>query len=571
MTRLTLVFATFAILFVAQNALAQQIPGGLPSTAEPGRIEDQLQQLPALPSPENDITPENYTPPSIPKAAYDINFLFKGALLQNTSVVTEKELEGYIEENRNQEITFDRVYTLASLLTQHYRDRGYIMSQVFVPPQDINAGAGQVRLRAVEGFVDQVNFDFDDNIGTLTRNKLRRLAMPITKSRPLHNSVLERQLLLMNDIPGVTAQAVVRASDNTPAAADLTIRVTQKKVSGLVSVDNRGTRFIGPIQIQSAISFNDVFGVPGQLGLQVATTAETDEMVYGQARYTKHLGNNGLKMEITASMGQTEPGHTLAPFEVESENKTAELTLSYPLHRARAENLDIYGTFTYRDLKTDTLGTNLSEDRIRALRLGANWNKADRFKGITTANFQLSQGLKIIGNTEENDNTSRADAAPEFTKFEATVSRDQLISNTNFSLFGAITGQFSENSLYASEEFGVGGEAFGSAYDSSEITGDSGAAARLESRYTLYPEKANWVDRTQFYGFYDVGLTVDADPAAGQKSRRTLSSAGVGLRLATRDDFNLALEVAQPIGRRVSALNNDGGDARAFFKLTKNF
>ena len=73
----------------------------------------------------------------------------------------------------------------------------------------------------------------------------------------------------------------------------------------------------------------------------------------------------------------------------------------------------------------------------------------------------------------------------------------------NWSLFAAASGQVASGPLYSSEQFGYGGQAFGRAYDASEITGDHAVAASLGMRYSGI-DPMHGV-RLMPYGFYDMG------------------------------------------------------------------
>lgn len=64
----------------------------------------------------------------------------------------------------------------------------------------------------------------------------------------------------------------------------------------------------------------------------------------------------------------------------------------------------------------------------------------------------------------------------------------------------------------------------------SEIVGDRGAAGMLELRYTGWRtlQPVNF----EPFVFYDIGFVTNQD-SAGQDTRSSLSSAGVGMRFAT--------------------------------------
>ncbi len=146
----------------------------------------------------------------------------------------------------------------------------------------------------------------------------------------------------------------------------------------------------------------------------------------------------------------------------------------------------------------------------------------------------------------------------------SSAARVQNITGA-FDIYTAITAQKSSHILLSGEEFGVGGHAFGSAYDSSEITGEDGAAARLELRYNTAQDSLF----LQPYAFYDVGRVWDRDNAIVKDRKRSLSSAGVGLRFSLGDHFSGSFEAAQPLTREVATQRSE--DPRYFFTLAAQF
>ncbi len=96
-------------------------------------------------------------------------------------------------------------------------------------------------------------------------------------------------------------------------------------------------------------------------------------------------------------------------------------------------------------------------------------------------------------------------------------------------LQASATGQVASRSLMSSEEFGFGGSTFGRAYDSSELSGDSGMAGLLELRYNAVPNIANYAHFTP-YAFYDAGKVWNMN--SGQDTNVSASSAGFGTYVA---------------------------------------
>jgi hemolysin activation/secretion protein len=115
-------------------------------------------------------------------------------------------------------------------------------------------------------------------------------------------------------------------------------------------------------------------------------------------------------------------------------------------------------------------------------------------------------------------------------------------------MLASASGQWASGVLYSSEQFGYGGQAFGRAYDASEITGDRGVAGGLELRYDGLRDLQSVTP--QPYVFYDVGSVWNK--GAGQPILQSGASAGLGLRFTTAWQQSGNIGMAWPLTRPVS-------------------
>jgi len=115
----------------------------------------------------------------------------------------------------------------------------------------------------------------------------------------------------------------------------------------------------------------------------------------------------------------------------------------------------------------------------------------------------------------------------------------------DWSLLMTAAFQRASGPLYSVEEFGYGGQAFGRAYDSSEISGDHGAAGSLELRYdgwnNLQPVSISP------YAFYDIGVVWNDDTS--QAKRESGASAGFGVRVSSDIGITGNIGIAFPLTR----------------------
>jgi hemolysin activation/secretion protein len=548
-----------AALFVfGTNARAQTVP----SSAEPSRIGGQIAPMTVAPSISGGASVSGPGAVSAPEGADKITLKLQKLIIEDMTAYQLSEIEPLYKNMIGKTVTLADVFGIAAAITAKYRNDGYILTQVILPPQTIDGGI--VRMRVVEGYADRVIIE-----GSTRGNRayIQGFADRIKAAKPLNAATLERYMLLLNDLPGISARAVLSPA-KTPGASDITIVIDQKPYSLFFQTDNRGSRYIGPLQVTAGTQVNNVFGLYEALSLQIASAPEGwphPEMRFGSVTWQQPIGHEGTRVDINGGISATHPGFTLAPFDVNGIARTASLRIQHPILRARNMSFTASAKLDYlNSVRDDNLGLPPTEDRVRAFRAGGTLQAADRFSGLNSLSAELSKGLSILNASRKGDaNVSRAQGDPQFVKATAEASRLQRIHGP-FSLLVSAAGQKSANTLLASEEFGVGGMAFGSAYDNSEITGEDGVSARAELRAdNLFRLPLNLF---QLYGFYDFGQVWDRDNAVVKDRIRSLASAGLGFRATVNPTISASFEAAKPLTRPVQTAGDN--DPRFFGALT---
>jgi hemolysin activation/secretion protein len=501
-----------------------------------------------------------------PKGAAEIRFTLRRVDIQGGTVYREAELATLFHDKIGRNVSVADIYALAEAITAKYRNDGYLLSQALVPPQQI--GDGVVRLRIVEGFVQNVTIVGGTPGQT---DYIKRIADKIAQDFPLRSATIERYLLLINDLAGVTATGALKPARTIAGAADLIVTVSQKMFDGNIGFDNRASRYFGNYEVNAGVGLNSALGEYERFSARflAATTYQTH---YTDLGAELPVGTEGLKLRLRGLFGNDHPGASLTPLDVHDSSYLVTAGAEYPIIRSRLENLRVSGEFDISQVNSDILAdaTHLY-DRVRPVRLTATYDIADTLTQMLAVNLvsiELSQGINFLGATEPGPLRTRTDGRPDFTKANMYVSRDQPIRGP-FSLELAAAAQLSSGPLFFSEAFGIGGPQFGRAYDPSEILGDSGAAGSAELRYTRAGD-GNIVRRYQLFAYYDGGAVWnDGALQPGLYRSTTVMSTGFGVRLNLAYGFAASGEVDFPLTRNVQALGNR--DPRFFFSLAAQF
>ena len=220
------------------------------------------------------------------------------------------------------QISLGVAYGIAQTITNMYRNDGYILSKAVVPPQQIDKGI--IRIDVIEGFINKVNFQ-----GDLTGPKalLNRYRKKLLNSKPLLSKDLERYLLLVDDLPGLSVKSVLTPSDVQPGATDLTLILQSKNFNGGVGIDNRGTKFNGPIQFSTNANTNSLLNLYERIGFQGVVTKDTNELQFFSGFYEMPVSSEGTKIYFSGSTSSSQPGANLKKFEVKGAVSYTHLTL----------------------------------------------------------------------------------------------------------------------------------------------------------------------------------------------------------------------------------------------------
>lgn len=444
-----------------------------------------------------------------------------------------------------------------------YRNAGYVFTVV---DATIERGG---RLRLTIGEAEIVEVRLDGDIGPAGTQVLRFLEN-LRGVRPIDTATLERWLLLVEDIPGVSMRAVLRPAGTAPGALSLVAQVGRQAITGYVAADNRAFRLTGTQQGIAAVQFNAFTSLAERTELQFYY-ANGRTSVYGQASTEFFVGSQGARVRLYAGAGETTPSAPLRDIGYRGTTTIAGISASYPVIRRRQQSLTVSAAFdiieTEIKLEDSPLGDQvLSRDELRVLRVGGEWAVFDQLLGderaaVNVVSLRLHQGISGLGaSASGSPSLSRAGARTDFTKVSFELSRTQALfspwAGATVSLLGVLAGQWSNDILPQAEKFYIGGSRLGRGYYAGEVTGDSALVATAEIQLSMPFETSVFGQAVRVdpmvYAFYDWGQTWENAPLDPD---RRVSSAGLGTRFNLSRHAEVQLEGVRRFERR------PGGDA----------
>jgi hemolysin activation/secretion protein len=460
-----------------------------------------------------------------------------------------------------------------ALLTR-YRDSGYPLTGVSAEVD----GAGRLRFIVAEGRIAEVKLDGD--IGPAATQVLLFLEQLVTTG-PISQALLERQLLLAQEVPGVTVRSVLRPLPGAePGALQLIAQVSRAPVSGLLAADNRGFELVGPEQAVAALSLNS-FTQFGERTDLVLFRSIDETQTYGQVAVEAFIGGSGLRFRLQGGRGESHPSGSLEKVGYHGLTTQFSGGLIYPLVRRRDTSLTVFGGLEAleSEIRVSSAGepeVRASYDSLRVVRVGADWARQDLLlgdsrPGLNTSTVRLSQGLDGLGASSNGANLAgRTGQRVDFTKISGEITRTQPLfypwEGATVGLFGLVAGQWTEDILPSVEKFYLGGLRLNRGFYAGEVSGDRALSAsielRLDDAYEIGAFGSTFEIGAQFYAFYDWGHCFENQV---ESPDRRLRSAGGGVRLLVDRRTELQLEGVSRMTRRPQGENVEPLSANAVY------
>lgn len=559
-------FAVRSLLFlgfglVSLPALAQQVPdaGRIVREVRPGRIVDKAPPA-AVEFSDEDV------PLPFPGSEGPAVFVRRFEIGGNTLVAGE-ELLALLRDFTGRTVSFAELQAGIGRLTARYRERGYLLARAFLPPQEVVDGV--VRVQVVEGELETL--ELMENTSARLRPGLARSAIaPLLARGPqLRQRELERQLLRLNDLPGVRTLAVLDPGSSVGRVA-LKLALEEEPVFAAEwGVDNHGSRYTGEWRYFGAAHVSDPFGHGDRLDLQVLGSFDGGVGSYG-AHYQTGFPRHGLTWHTRLHHVRYELADEFAPLGAAGTADTAEMQLDWAVIRTAHRRVTLALGADYRQLDDRMNAVAVENERelatVGAQVFGTLRNRAGT--GVTgfraawrTGRLQLNTPYQLaLDRSPAGMRTAGA-----FSRVEASAWHTQRLSAA-WSAHVLATAQAASRNLDSSEKTSLGGPHGVRAYQAADASADQAVVARGELRYLL-PALPGGI-RPQLNFFYDGGVAwMDRRPGPGVvDNRQILHGGGVGTTIDLPRGFLLDASLAWR-ATGPSREEPDAGGSRFFISL----
>lgn len=528
-------------------ALAQVVP-------DAGAIMRETEQLrrPDAPVLSPRAVPEAPVKPD-PDA---LTFVVKRFEVTGVSLVPLVKVQDVLKPWLDRPITFEELERGLNAIAELYQKDGwYVRPQL--PAQDIVDGT--VTINVIEGKLGQVDPGISPDM-PMSADRIRRfMKVRQAPGEPLNMDDLARAISVLNEQPGVSAQAAL-APSLEPGASDVIVETARlAPVSGSLQADNWGAKSTGYYRGTASANWNNPTGIGDQLQANVMASEGT---VYGRLGYSLPLGYDGWRLGLSGSALSYKLLGEFATLNSSGTADTLSASLTYPLVRQTTRNttLSITASDSHYENKFRLEEQGLSTSkRVSIGALGITGDEADNLLGggFSVYGLTLTSGYAKLGDKS----SDIANTYGTFLTLAGNGGRLQRLTNST-SLWLSVSGQMASTNLDSSQRFSLGGPQGVRAYPVYEGTGDQGFLASLEARYDFYPG-------AQASVFYDFGwiqqlkspahLSADARLLAGP-NEYNLKGFGAAVSYNYNNRVSMKFTVARRIGGNPAANIVTGAD-----------
>jgi hemolysin activation/secretion protein len=489
-------------------------------------------------------------------------------------LATQEELRPLVADAIGRALTFRELQALAGKVTAYLRQKGYFLARAYLPKQDVSHGI--IEIAIVQGRLEGEAV-INRAAGVRLQENVPREIMKsaVQAGAPVQDNKLERALLLMNDLPSISARASL-GPGTAPGETKLTINVDEGPLfSGGVWADNYGNRFTGDWRGNAAAYLNDPLKIGDQASLQIIGA---QGLIQGRAGYSLPIGSQGLRASFGVTGMSYEVLESLSPLESKGDAINANAGLSYPIVRSRIANLTAMLGYEYDIYKDEVLGIQIHNKRVQTVSAGLSGDYYDRYLGggysvagltVTTGYLDLS---RVDADKAQDDDTAHTNG--QFTRVNINLARLQRLTDA-LALSLSYSGQFATGDLDSSQKFFLGGPYAVRAYPVGEAPCDEGHLMSAELRYNIALTPV--LGALQIIGFYDAGYAIlhkyvwGAIGTATGENQYWISGIGGGVSVSRPSLYALRFMYAHRVGdnpgRGTDGNNADGRDDKGHFWL----
>lgn len=542
---------------LASTIYANPIPpkiGDVLKEVTPPKIEREKREIPKIKQ-EQISTPKEFEDD---KKVRIERFLISGA-----THMSNEELKQIVAPYEKQDLSFNQIQEITTLITRAYRQKGYFVARAYIPEQNIMTQDNRLKINIIEGKYGE--FKLENK--SLVKDSILQSNLDDIKDKDIiSTNTLERAMLIINDTPGaVVTKADVRPGKEVGTSDFLIGTEATNRVNGYLIGDNYGSQYTGKHRIMAGVDINSPFNIGDKISA-FGFTSEKEGLLSGKLAYDFPIHANGTRGEISYSKTTYELGSSYKKLDAVGKSDSLTGRVTYPILKTRVENLDSYVEVSYNKMKDEiqSVDSKVKKDSYVAT-TGLDYSKDSL---VFNKNSQTRAGVSItFGRLSFNDKDDKesdkngANTQGQFSKINIELGKDlDIFDSLKWSNSLQMQYALGNKNLDGSQDLSVGGINGVKFYQDGEESAENGYIYNTEFIYTL-PIIAGIDNKISL--FYDIGRVYMSRNFTQEKSR-TLQDIGLGYKVSYKNFFANSY-LAYNIGNEVTS--QDNYNSRAMFQV----
>lgn len=516
-----------------------------------GAVEDSFNKdylnVPYPRDHNQDIIDQDDIKDYLPKSEDETTFYISQFEFNGNRVLDRNDLNKAVFDFIGKHLTLNDLYKAAEAVTDLYRDKGYIVSYAYIPPQVIENDTAIISV--VEGEIGKVIVEGESRYKS---SFIEKYLSPLKTGITLNIKDIEDRILLLNSFMGLNIRATLKSGEK-PGTSDIVIHLLDGNTyKAYVSLDNFGNKETNEYRLSAAGSLSNAFKGGDRLTGYFSIGLDhfdPRELFFARVDYNLPFGINGFKLGANYTRSQYMSTKTFKELDLKGYADEFRLYAEYPLLLRSAGTINLYGGFRLRHSLDRMLGETFTKDNIYTLSLGLWGSFYPGKNGEGYYSVAIDQGINpLFGGSNNSQLSTRPDAGGLFQKIYAEFDyTHHIISFFRINLYGS--GQYATDEMFSSEKFYIGGMYSVRGFQSGVNSGDVGFRASVEFEADLYLPQIKAVI------FYDKGWVKNFKPQNVGYSDASLDSLGVGLRFYPLKGLIITVDYGLPLYSTTEKLN----------------
>lgn len=498
--------------------------------------------------------------------------------------VTELEVQKLVwlvrEQRSRRGVTLGQIETVADRITQFYRERGFILAKAYIPQQEVRDGI--VTLTLLLGTLGEVEV-LDSG---LYREETLAAVFDNMLGEPVTNAVVEENLYLINDFPGVATTGFFQPGSQV-GDTKLNINVeSENTYDANIRLDNHGSEQTGENRLYAELFWQNPLSNADQLQVAALYAFNPDNTTYYQLRYSTRLfsprfniGFGESNNEFVLGPGNSETINNLGIF---GETIQSDITATYSFKRSRATS---YSTdLIYDNIESQTrLGAVGGADDTSLDDIVSNLTLKFRFDVLDEEDKILHQGdIGLTSGQFDKGADPGQDENYDILEFNYSLLTFWKIPyfESNSRIIYRYSMQYASSGLSSINQFALAGPSRVRGYETNQYSADNAVYTAVDwvfdspQIFDVSIGDSNLRKMLKPFLFLDlawgevVALVDDADNETGQ-----LIGAGFGFQFAPNNQIYANLQIAFPVEEKFSVpdITVPDDDFKLVFDLQYSF